>query len=64
MVCPRCRKRFNILQFKRLEMPVEFESDLTPIYKCPRTATNKDGEHGCGYLFAPAETAIRESMTP
>jgi len=62
MVCPRCRREFNILQFKRLEIPVEFESDLTPVYKCPRAATNAKGEHGCGYLFAPAESTIRGSL--
>lgn len=63
MVCPRCRRSFNILEFKRLEMPVEYEDDLTPVYKCPRTATDSNGEHGCGYLFAPAESSIKESMT-
>jgi hypothetical protein len=63
MVCPRCRRKFNILAFKRLEMPVEYEDDLTPVYKCPRGTVNASGESGCGYLFAPAESVIKESMT-
>jgi len=60
MRCPRCSRLFNILQFKRLEIPTEFEDNLTPVYKCPKGERNSDGEHGCGFLFAPAESAIEE----
>jgi hypothetical protein len=60
MTCPRCRKSFNILAFQRLEMPSAFEQDLTPVYKCPKTSTGG----GCGYLFAPAESAIQEYISP
>lgn len=68
MRCPRCRRLFNILQYQRLEIPVQFELELTPIYKCPRHVTNQDGEHGCGYLFAPADDtatngAVRGAVT-
>ena len=59
MRCPRCRRKFDILAFKALEMPQEFKRDLTPVYKCPKSALDENGEHGCGFLFAPSEETIQ-----
>lgn len=57
MRCPRCRREHDILAYVRLAVPEEFRDELAPVYKCPK----RDG--GCGFLFAPAESAILESMT-
>jgi heterodisulfide reductase subunit C len=62
MRCPRCKELFDILQFVRLIQTEEFVSDTTPVYKCPRNAVSKGGNTGCGFLFAPAESAIKNSM--
>jgi heterodisulfide reductase subunit C len=62
MRCPRCRGLFDILQFVRLMQIEEFVTDTTPVYKCPKKAVSQDGNHGCGFLFAPAESAVKNSM--
>jgi hypothetical protein len=48
MTCPRCKRDFDILQFKRLLMIEEFAKDTTPIYKCPT----------CSWLVAPADDIV------
>lgn len=48
MVCPRCKKEFDVLQFRRLEMIDEFSRDTTPIYKCI----------DCKWMFAPADDIV------
>jgi len=62
MRCPRCKQVFNILAFRQLEIPTEFEEELTPIYKCSKGAKSKDGRNGCNFLFAPAPTALEMWM--
>lgn len=47
----------DILQFARFGEIEEFVQDTTAIYKCPKRFG------GCGWLFAPAEHTIMESMT-
>jgi hypothetical protein len=56
MTCPRCKEPRNILEYKPLDRPEEFEQELNPIYKCPRD------RGGCSFLFSPSETAILEAM--
>lgn len=48
MVCPRCKREFDILQFNRLQMIDEFARDTTPVYKCPT----------CKWLFSPADDLV------
>ena len=48
MICPRCKREHDILQYKRLELIEEFVRDTTPIYKCP----------SCKWLFAPADDLV------
>lgn len=55
MRCPRCRRQFNLLAFKPFKMPRAFARDLTRVYQCPRNKVSTEGEHGCGFIFAPAE---------
>jgi hypothetical protein len=56
MRCPRCRRENDILAYQRLEQPVEFEDDTTPVYKCPKRIG------GCGFIFAPSERVVVESL--
>ena len=44
MVCPRCKKDHDVLQYIRLEQIEEYELETVPIYKCP----------SCKWMFAPA----------
>ncbi len=44
MTCPRCKNGHDVLQYTPLEMKEEYETETTPIYKCP----------SCRWLFAPA----------
>jgi hypothetical protein len=67
MRCPHCERVFNVLAFKRLELPEGWETDLTPVYRCPKSAKalgpkGYEGTGGCGYIFAPAEAALTRSM--
>lgn len=48
MICPRCEREHDILQYKRLELIEGFIRDTTPIYKCPK----------CKWLFAPADDLV------
>jgi len=44
MVCPRCKKDHDILQYIRLEMIEEYAHETTPVYKCC----------SCKWLFSPS----------
>lgn len=52
MICPRCKKRHDILQYMPLRMIDEFLSETTPVYKCP----------SCRWYFAPAENLVFEIL--
>ncbi len=52
MTCPRCKKGYDILAYVPLRMIEEFEEETTPIYKCP----------GCRWIFAPADSLVREVL--
>jgi hypothetical protein len=52
MICPRCKKRHDILAYAPLRMIEEFLSETTPVYKCP----------SCRWYFAPAESLIFEVL--
>lgn len=52
MVCPRCKKEHDLLQYVPLRMIEEFITETTPIYKCP----------SCRWIFAPAEQLVAEVM--
>lgn len=56
MRCPRCEVLHDILEYVRLAMIDDFADETTPVYKCPRR------RGGCGFLFAPAESAVLHSM--
>lgn len=60
MECPKCHRVFNLLAFKRLEIPEGYEDELTPVYRCPRDGKAVAPDEwvdrgGCGFIFAPAE---------
>jgi len=44
MICPRCKRSHDLLQYIRLETIEEFARETTPVYKCP----------SCKWIFAPA----------
>lgn len=48
MVCPRCKKSHDILEYVPMKMIEEFAADTTPVYKCP----------SCRWIFAPAEPIV------
>lgn len=52
MVCPRCKKGHDLLQYVPLRMIEEFISETTPVYKCP----------SCRWVFAPSENLILEIL--
>jgi hypothetical protein len=53
MICPRCKKQHDILQYVPLRMIEEFAEETTPIYKCP----------SCRWVFAPAEQLVAEVVS-
>lgn len=58
MMCPKCRKERDILDFQRMEDIPEFAHETAPIYKCDRR------KGGCGWFFAPSEHAVLDSLNP
>lgn len=60
MICPRCKVSRDILDFQRFGEVEEFASETAPIYKCPK----QQAKGGCGWIFAPAEQTILQSLMP
>lgn len=52
MVCPRCKRQHNILQYVPMGMVEEFKTETNPVYKCP----------SCRWIFSPTEQVILEAM--
>lgn len=48
MICPRCEKRSNLLDFKKLMQINNDKYNTVPIYKCSK----------CRYVFAPLPDPI------
>jgi len=48
MVCPRCKKPHDILQYVPMQLIEEFAEETTTIYKCP----------DCRWCFAPADKLV------
>lgn len=46
MLCPRCRRKNDILRYVPMGMIDEFADETNPIYKCPE----------CRWIFSPALT--------
>lgn len=44
MICPRCKRQHDLLQYIRLETIEEFAAETTPVYKCC----------SCKWIFSPA----------
>lgn len=60
MTCPRCKVARDILDFQRFGEIEEFAEETAPIYKCPK----QKNKGGCGWIFAPAEHTILETLLP
>lgn len=50
MVCPRCKKKHDILRYKPLDQIEEFAHETNPIYQCP----------SCNWKFSPRATVLEE----
>jgi rubredoxin len=46
MLCPRCRKKNDVLRFIPMGVIEEYADETNPIYKCPE----------CRWVFSPALT--------
>jgi hypothetical protein len=44
MICPRCKRPHDVLQYVPLMQIPEFEAETATVYKCPT----------CRWIFAPA----------
>ncbi len=53
LICPRCKKSHDILQYISLETIPEFAMETTPVYKCC----------SCKWIFAPAGESPVEMYT-
>jgi hypothetical protein len=56
MICPRCKRYRDVLDYDRLEQTVEYENETNAIYKCPKA------RGGCSFIFSPADRTIMEAM--
>jgi len=48
MICPRCKKYHDILQYNRLMEIEEFAEHTSPPYKCP----------SCKWIFCPSDNLL------
>jgi rubredoxin len=48
MICPRCKRKHDILAYIPMEQIEEFAAETNPIYKCP----------SCRWIFSPAPHAL------
>jgi len=53
MICPRCKKYHDILQYKRLMVIEEYAEECSPIYKCS----------SCSWMFSLADNLIFEVLS-
>jgi hypothetical protein len=51
MICPRCKRQHDILDYHPMMQIEEFVDETTPVYKCPR----------CRWVFAPADKIVIET---
>lgn len=56
MLCPRCKRYRNILDYDRLEQTELYEADTNAIYKCPKA------RGGCSFIFSPAKPSVMENL--
>ena len=45
MICPRCKRYHNVLEYVPMMTVEEYAADTTPVYRCPV----------CRWIFAPAD---------
>ena len=53
MVCPRCKRKQDILQFVPMMTIEEYAHEVCPIYKCSL----------CKWLFAPSDNLMFEVLS-
>lgn len=58
MTCPRCEVQRDILDYKPFDRTVAYESQLNPVYKCPKA------KGGCSYIFSPGDEAVLLALFP